>query len=322
MGRPALHEVFGTDSILSLGTPYGPCPRFAYELLEEDERTKVYVNREGIVMREFKARPETSKPQFIRFPVEDEAGFETWAAERLGLNQEDRFPNEWQVKMPYWADGSLPRRCCADRWSGFFGPLRNLVGVENLCLAFYDQPALIERMMEQRADAIIAIAEEVLRHTSFEVFCFWEDVACRHGPLIGPDLYRRFALKHYRRVCDWLHSRDVRHIWLDSDGNTEVLLPLVIGVGITFHWPFERDANMDPLRIRTTCGHDLGIGGGIDKRELTKGRSEIDAELHRVLPPLLEDGGYIPTIDHAVPPDIPYGNFQYYLEVKRRLLGY
>jgi uroporphyrinogen decarboxylase len=38
------------------------------------------------------------------------------------------------------------------------------------------------------------------------------------------------------------------------------------------------------------------------------------------IPPMMEDGGYIPTIDHSVPPDISYDNFRYYLEVKMRAM--
>ena len=113
----------------------------------------------------------------------------------------------------------------------------------------------------------------------------------------------------------------MRHIWLDSDGNTEVLIPLFIELGITVHWPLERAAGMDPLKIRQTYGHALGLAGGIDKRELAKDRSAIAAELYRHVPQLLEDGGYIPTLDHAVPPDISYDNWLYYLELKCRLLG-
>ena len=62
--------------------------------------------------------------------------------------------------------------------------------------------------------------------------------------------------------------------------------------------------------------------GGIDKRALARGRRAIDEELYRHVPKLLEDGGYIPTVDHAIPPDISYDNWMYYLEVKRKLLGY
>ena len=37
------------------------------------------------------------------------------------------------------------------------------------------------------------------------------------------------------------------------------------------------------------------------------------------MPPLLESGGYIPTIDHTVPPDIPYENYMYYMELKAKI---
>ena len=57
-----------------------------------------------------------------------------------------------------------------------------------------------------------------------------------------------------------------------------------------------------------------------DKIELSKGRKEIERELHAKIPPLLEIGGYIPHIDHSVPPDISLDNFRYYLERKRLLL--
>jgi hypothetical protein len=39
----------------------------------------------------------------------------------------------------------------------------------------------------------------------------------------------------------------------------------------------ERAAGMDPLRGRATCGHDLGLLGGIDKRALARGRKAIEA---------------------------------------------
>jgi uroporphyrinogen decarboxylase len=318
-GRP-LHEVFGTDEILRLGIPYGPSPEFEYELVEEDEHTKVYLNHEGILMREFKVHPETSMPQFIRFPVEDPADFETLAASRLGLNASSRFPDGWTAIVTTWAESGLPRRCCGDRWGGFFGPLRNFMGLEKLSLAFYDQPALVERMMEQRADAIVAITDEILRHTTFEVFWFWEDMACKHGPLVGPDLYRRFALKHYRRVCDWLRGRGVDHIWLDSDGDIHRLIPIWLEAGINGLWPFEVQAGMDVVRIRQIYGHDLALGGGIDKRAVAAGGDTMRRAVDRVMV-LVEDGGYLPEIDHSAPPDISWANYCNYMRYLMHRLG-
>ena len=44
-------------------------------------------------------------------------------------------------------------------------------------------------------------------------------MAYNGGPLAGPDLFRKFAFRHYRRVCHWLHSQGIGHIGLHIDGN-------------------------------------------------------------------------------------------------------
>jgi len=85
------------------------------------------------------------------------------------------------------------------------------------------------------------------------------------------------------------------------------------------HWPFERAADMDPVRIKAQYGKQLRIWGGVDKRELTKGYKEIDSALQE-LAPLIETGGFIPTLDHTFPPDISWDNFCYYMEQKQKLL--
>lgn len=318
-GRP-LSEIFGTDPLLRVEVYYGPAPPFSYELVEEDATTRVYVNHEGIVMRELKEHRDTSMPQFVRFPVADEADFETLAASRLGLNEDVRFPGEWKKSAEGWRSMSAPRRCWADRWGGFFGPLRNLMGLEGLCLAFYDNPRLVERMMEQRADAIIAITEVTLRYIDFDVFWFWEDMAYNHASLIDPQVYRRFALPHYRRVCDWLRSVGIEHIWLDSDGDIHELIPIWLDAGINGLWPFEVQAGMDVLDVRRTYGHTLAIGGGIDKKAVARGGEVMRREVDRVMP-LVEDGGYFPELDHSAPPDISWQAYQDYMWYMLHRLG-
>jgi len=318
-GRP-MHEIFGTDRLLPVAPYYGPAPAFPLEVLEEDARTRVYVNHEGIVMRELKAHRDTSMPQFVRFPVESEADFEQFAAGRLALNPDDRFPKEWKERVSSWQEDEAPRRCWADRWGGFFGPLRNMMGLEALSIAFHEDPALVERMMAQRADAIIAITEETLRHTEFEVFWFWEDMAYNHGPLIDPQMFRRTALPHYRRVCDWLRAHGIRHIWLDSDGDIRTLIPIWLDAGINGLWPFEVQAGMDVVEVRRTYGHDLALAGGIPKQAVAEGGEAMRRSVDRIMP-LVEDGGYFPELDHSAPPDISWGNFGDYITYLSDRLG-
>lgn len=59
--------------------------------------------------------------------------------------------------------------------------------------------------------------------------------------------------------------------------------------------------------------------GGIDKRALIAGDKAIDKELER-LTSLLEEGGYILTVDRRVPPEVSYQIYLYYLKRKREWL--
>ena len=334
---------FGLDELLRVDPWYGPVPEFELKVIEEDEKTRLYVNHEGILMREFKEHVDTSMPQFVKFPVANRAEFEAFAAERLALHRDQRFPAEWKQKV---ATGALhavagganlkavesggakgpgvepgqPRLCWADRWGGFFGSLRNMLGLEGLCQAFYDDPSFVERMMEERAEAIIAITAEVLKHTKVDAFWYWEDMAYNHASLVDPRMYRSFALKHYRRVNDWLRSQGIRHIGLDSDGNISELIPVWIDAGLTHLWPFEVQSGMDVLEVRKKYGKSLAMIGGIDKRALKHGARAIHREIDRVMP-LVEQGGYIPELDHSVPPDVSWQDFGEYVRYLDERLG-
>jgi len=317
----ALHEIFDTDLLYNTGVYYGPVPRFEYKVVEEDETTRIYVNHEGIIMREFKDYSgNSSMPQFLRFPVETEEDFDHICAERLGLNFEGRAPGNWEALCKHWSNRTEPLMCFADRWGGFFGPLRNLMGLENLGLAFYDQPSLIEKMMEQRADAIIAITERMLEDVEIDMFVFWEDMAYKAGPLIDPRMFRKFALPRYKRVCDFVKSRGIQLIGLDSDGDANELIPIWLDAGINCHWPFEVAAGMDVVEVRRKFGHDLAIIGGIDKRAVAIGGEVMRKEVDRIMP-VVEDGGYMPELDHSAPPDISWPNMYDYMEYLMYRLG-
>jgi uroporphyrinogen-III decarboxylase len=174
--------------------------------------------------------------------------------------------------------------------------------------------------MEERADAIIQITEEVMKHTRIDAFWYWEDMAYNHAALVDPKMYRAFAFKHYRRVNDWLRSKGIRHIGLDSDGQISELIPIWVESGITHLWPFEVQSGMDVLAVRKKYGKHLALIGGIDKRACTRGFDEMHREVDRVMP-LVEQGGYIPELDHSVPPNISWPNFNEFVRYVKLRLG-
>ena len=104
---------------------------------------------------------------------------------------------------------------------------------------------------------------------------------------------------------------------MDSDGNVNDLIPLLLDVGVTGMHPFEVASGMDVVEIGKKYPQ-LQIWAGIDKRAIAKGRDAIDAELNRVVPAMKRRGGYAAGLDHNVPPDISLADHRYYAEA----LGY
>ncbi len=78
---------------------------------------------------------------------------------------------------------------------------------------------------------------------------------------------------------------------LDSDGDTRVLIPLFIEMGVTVHWPLERAWH----GTRSKCAASMDMRSPVwpvaSTNELID-FAAIDAELNRIAP-LIEDGGYI-----------------------------
>lgn len=311
---------WNTDQWHWIGHWFFPHPPFEHEVLEDDGRHILYVNHEGILMRELKVNRLGSMPQFVRFPVETVEDFRKFAKERLQPDVGARIGGDWVKTLKDLRAQPATFFCIADRWGGFFGPLRNLMGVENLCMAFYTEPALVEEMMDTIADFVIAQVGVILDHIELDVFGLWEDMAYNHGPLIGPDHVRQFMLPRYKRVVEYVKSRGVPWVCLDSDGQVDSLIPIWVDAGIDLLYPFEVAAGMDVVAVRREYGKDLRLYGGLDKRPLVEGPKAIDKEIERILP-LLEDGGYIPNIDHSIPPDVSWSHMSYFVEKMHEVLG-
>lgn len=290
-----------------------PRPFFEHKVVEEDDEYILYINHEGILMREMKNNPYSSMPQFVKFPVETREEFRKFWKDKMKPELSVRIGPDWKKQLQEIRSKSQPFIIISDRWGGFFGPLRNLLGVEKLCMTFHDDSAFVEEMMEANADYIIAVMDQILNEVKIDAFGMWEDMAYNTAPLISPEMVRKYMLPRYKRVVEFLRGRGVEYIGLDSDGQIDSLIPVWLDAGLNFLYPFEVQCGMDVLAVRKEYGKELRIWGGVDKRALAKGRQAIDAELARVKP-LIDEGGYIPHTDHTCPPDISFDNYCYFMK--------
>jgi len=301
----------------------GPIPGFE-RTIDENDRYVVFRDRCGRIREALKegtardTRP--SMDRYLDFFVKSRADF-CEMSKHFDPYDPSRYPKKWEDLKGRWKNRSCPLYLTENcGFGGLYWNLREMMGTVRLSTAFYRTPNLIHEILDFMVDFFTEATEKALREVEVDAFILNEDLACKSGPLISPRIFREFFLPRHERIIRYLRKRGVKVIELDSDGNTEPLIPLFIEAGIDCHWPLEAAAYMDPVETRKKYGEELALYGGIDKRELSRDKKAIDREVERKILPLMElGGGYVPTVDHTVPPDVPLENFIYYLELKHEI---
>lgn len=197
-----------------------------------------------------------------------------------------------------------------------FGKTRNWIGLTGLSYMLFDDEDLVAEIMSHLADLSLSVVTRFLEtmEAPVEYATWWEDMAFNNGPLISPKHIEKLMVPNYQRVNQYLHNQGIDIIGVDSDGKLDKIIPLWLEGGINFVYPNEVAAGNDVIALRQKYGREMRLVGGIDKRSLAKGEAAILAELEQRLP-LVADGGYLPSVDHSVPPDISFDNYMKYLEI-------
>ena len=303
----------------------GPIPGF-YRVLEETDRYVIFTDSWGIKRRALKEGTvrgmRLSMDTYLDFPVKKRGDFLELKG-HFDPGEPSRYPKNWDELRERWRNRDYPLylyQNCA--FGGLYWNLRLMMGTEGVSYAFYDQPKLVHEILDWMVEYFMEVTGrvfEALGDVEVDACIINEDFAHKTGPLISPKIYREFFLPRHRAIFDFLRRHGVKVIEFDSDGNFEVLIPMLIEAGVNCIWPLEAAAGMDPVKIRNEYRSDLAVSGGIDKRVLAEGKEAIEEELRRKIVPLLDIGGYIPTVDHAVQPGVPLENFLYYIELRRKI---
>jgi len=316
------HEFFGMDFSLEFagihsGVEVGLVPPFESGVLEDRGDREVFQQPDGV--RVLRHKQMSSIPQPVGRVLTDRESWRRDYLPRLDPAKPERYPADWGEAVARWTDSDREAPIFLPGGS-FYGWLRDWIGMENLALLLYDDPAWFEEMVTSLADCVLGTLGRVLETGArFDSCNLWEDMCYRGGPLISPVHFKRFLWPHYRRLADLLHQHGVDVIVVDCDGKIDALIPLWLDAGINCMFPMEVGAwGADPLVYRKQYGRDLLMMGGFNKRILAGSREEIAQEVRR-LSPLVEEGGFIGFCDHRVPPDVPLKNYVFYLEMIREV---
>ena len=184
-----------------------------------------------------------------------------------------------------------------------------------------DQPDLVREMMAIQGRFAAALVGEVLGDVTVDAAVFSEPIGGNDGPLMSPKMYEDVVLKSYRPVLDVLQRNRVETVIFQTFANARVLLPGILKWGFNGLWACEVNIGaMDYRSIRREFGRDLRLMGGIDLDALRRGKADIRKEIQTKIPPLLDQGGYIPLADGRVREDVSFENYCYYRELLKNTI--
>ena len=204
---------------------------------------------------------------------------------------------------------------------GGFDECRELMGEENLCIAYYEEPELIHDILNTIADTALKVIERTGKIVPINNLIIHEDMAGKSGPLVGPSQVKEFIAPYYQKVWDAAKAYGAVLFSQDSDGDMSPVIDEFMNCGVQCFMPYEPIGNMDMVKLREKYGNKLYFKGGIDKHALRKGKEAIRKELEYKMSAPMLGGGTVFALDHLVPNGVKIEDFRYYVNLSREILG-
>ncbi|HNR33973.1 MAG TPA: uroporphyrinogen decarboxylase family protein [Candidatus Hydrogenedentes bacterium] len=306
----AAYDYFGIehwDMINVNSSPFAVCE---HKTLEETDDYLIYQDGYGCVAK-INKQGHKSIPHFISFPVKDRASWEPFKA---ALDPDD--PRRYEH-----LDKSVKKLRKSPNPVGVFGGsmvgiARNLIGFEGIAIMQYEDPDLLREIIDAFGRCTVGVLERALPKIQVDFCMGWEDICFNQGPIVSPDFFRETAGPWYRRIADVLTAHGCCVYTTDTDGNLMPIVETFLDNGLNTMFPVEVHAGTDPVLLRERYGKRVRIWGGICKMKLAESKEAIDRELER-LRPYVEQGAFIPGVDHRVPANVSLANYLHYLDRKR-----
>ncbi len=203
---------------------------------------------------------------------------------------------------------------------GGFDEPRQLLGEEELCIACYEEPELIEDILKTIGDTTTKVIERIADIVPIDCVSIHEDMAGKSGPLFGPVQVTEFMQPYYKKIWHAAKQAGCMQFSQDSDGNMNPVLDDIAKCEVNCVYPCEPAAGMDIVKLREKYGKTFMLKGGIDKHVLREDRNAIIKELEYKFDKSMLGGGTVFALDHRIPNGVALDDYKFYVNSAREML--
>ncbi|MCI0513477.1 hypothetical protein L0128_09715 [candidate division KSB1 bacterium] len=193
--------------------------------------------------------------------------------------------------------------------AGVLEHLSAIMSYEGLSLALYDNPALVQAVVDKVGELLFKYYEHLLDLDRVIAIFQGDDMGFRTGTLIGPDALRTYTLPWHQRLAALTHAHQ-RPYFLHSCGNLETILEdLINTVKIDAKHSYE-DAILPVQEFQARYGQRIGVLGGLDLNILSGANPAAVRQKTRKLIEICGDRGrYAIGSGNSVPSYVPLENY-------------
>jgi len=171
------------------------------------------------------------------------------------------------------------------------------MGIEALSYAIYEDPGLIEKVMERYVDWNCRVVEK-LNEIGIDFIISYDNIAYNSGPLVSPQVFREIFVPGMKVISGVCEIPWITHM----DGNIMPIMEDILDMGVSGLHPIEPGC-MDIKTVKEKYGNRVCLWGNIDLRyTLTRGTpEEVDAEVKQRINDIAPGGGYILGSSNGLP---------------------
>ncbi len=171
------------------------------------------------------------------------------------------------------------------------------MGIESLSYAIYENPGLIERVMDRYVDWNCRVVEK-LNELDVDFIISYDNIAYNSGPLVSPQVFREFFVPGMKTISDACKMPWITHM----DGNIMPIMEDILAMGVSGLHPIEPGC-LDIKEVKEKYGNKICLWGNIDLRyTLTRGTpEEVEAEVKKRIKEIAPGGGYILGSSNGLP---------------------
>jgi uroporphyrinogen decarboxylase len=177
---------------------------------------------------------------------------------------------------------------------------RNLMGFQELMMAFCVEPELVARLVEMSVDLNIRLAGEAARCGADFLFT-GDDYSSGQAPFIAPGTFRELLYPGLKRVVKGFHDHGLPVI-KHTDGNIMPLMDMILDAGFECLDPIDPLGNMDMALMKRKYGQVIALKGNVNcATTLVNGSAaEVVRETLGVIQAAAEGGGLIVSSSNSI----------------------